>query len=102
MPAAAWTPVRAALSLLLAAAALPGAEVEDEWPVYGHDGALTGRSRLRGRIARPREAWSVSLAGEEWEIEVRPQPGSRTLRLPEGAPAAPRGRTIEVPGPTLR
>src|SRR5262245_29756493 len=90
-----WTTLASALL----AARLAAAAGDDEWPRYGHDGALTGRTTLRGDLVSPREAWSISLAGEEWQLQLRPEPGRRTLRLPEDAPAVLAGRRIEVPGP---
>src|SRR5262245_42164865 len=86
------------LSLL---AALPAAGADDEWPRYGHDGALTGRTALKGDLKQPREAWTVALGGEEWELQVRPEPGSRTLRLPADAPAVAVPRRLEPPGYAL-
>jgi hypothetical protein len=54
---------------------------DDTWPQFGHDGALTGRTALKGDIASPREAWSVSLAGESLEIELRPEAGRHALAI---------------------
>jgi hypothetical protein len=84
---------------LLAARCADGAD--DEWPRYGHDGALTGRTALRGDLARPREAWSIPLSVEEWQLQLRPEPGRRTLRLPQESPAELPRRRLEVPGPAL-
>src|SRR6266540_1162136 len=95
---------RIAAGIALAAGLLGArcsAGADDEWPRYGHDGALTGRTALRGDLSRPREAWSIPLSGEEWQLQLRPEPGRRTLRLPQGSPAVLSRRRLEVPGPAL-
>ena len=74
---------------------------DDCWPRYAHDAALTGRTTLRGDIVSPREAWSLSLAGSQLEMELRPTPGQHTATLP-GAPDAKLGeRQLVAPGPAL-
>jgi hypothetical protein len=82
-----------------------------EWPRYAHDAALTRRTPLRGDIASPREAWCISLAGEEVSLElsasvvtIRPAPGraqGRDADLagdgPEGRPHLARSRYLGSP-----
>ncbi|HXJ57034.1 MAG TPA: hypothetical protein VNU68_10245, partial [Verrucomicrobiae bacterium] len=55
--------------------------VPDDWPRYGHDEALTGRSSLTGRITSPRTAWTYQTGGREWLVEIVPTPGAHTLQL---------------------
>src|SRR5512144_2568052 len=81
-------------------AALPRAD--DEWPRYGHDAALTGRTALKGDIASPRVAWTLSLAGTSIDLEVRPAGGSNALALPGDAAAPLAARTVPVPAQPLR
>ena len=47
----------------------------EDWPRYGHDGALSGRSAARGSMTQPRVAWSVDLSGQELLVELRPAAG---------------------------
>ncbi|MBI4600536.1 MAG: hypothetical protein HY721_01110 [Planctomycetes bacterium] len=85
------------VSLLLLAAQAPP---DDSWPRYGHDGALTGRSPLRGRMAKPRLAWSFPAAGREVLLEVVPAEGERRLELRAGqAPPSALERRAPRPGP---
>ncbi len=74
---------------------------DDEWPRYGRDGALTGRTLLKGDLENPRPAWSISLAGEELDLELRPEPGRRALRIP-GDLETVKPRALQLPGPALR
>jgi hypothetical protein len=83
----------ASLPAFVSAAEPPPQDVE--WPRYGHDGALTGRTALKGDIAIPRLAWTVSLAGAGIDLEVRPAEGSHPLALP-GEVRSP-ARTVAVP-----
>jgi len=57
----------------------------DEWPRYAHDGTLSARSALGGRIARPRVAWTCSVAGREIVIELVPSAGRHRLVLGDGS-----------------
>ncbi len=52
------------------------------WLRYGHDAALTGRSRLKGNIAKPRVAWSCSVAGRELVIDLVPEQGKHPIHIP--------------------
>jgi len=77
-------------------------QADDEWPRYAHDAALTSRSPLAGRITQPRHAWSYSVAGREWLLQVTPAAGERRLvlderRVPEGA----RPRQVAASGSPL-
>ncbi|MFV2067619.1 MAG: hypothetical protein ACC645_11625, partial [Pirellulales bacterium] len=36
-----------------------------DWPRYGHDAALTGRSPARGAIEDPHVSWTLDLSGRE-------------------------------------
>jgi len=75
-----WSLLAAALACVPTHAADP--PPADEWPRYGHDAALTGRTALRGDIESPRAAWSISLGGEELSVEIRPEAGDHSLELP--------------------
>src|SRR5262245_42442821 len=68
---------------LLGPVALGRAQPTDssDWPRYGHDGALTGRSPLHGNISKPRTAWSYSTAGRELLIEVVSAQGGHRLKI---------------------
>ena len=58
--------------LSVLAAATLAAEVRtiaEDWPRYGHDQALTGRSSIHGDIDKPQVAWTFSLAGRELLID---------------------------------
>ena len=83
--------IAAALAFGLPAAA-------QDWPRYGHDGALTGRTAARGAITAPRVAWSYPLAGREILVALEPVAGAHRLALdatstprPGPAPASPAG-----------
>ncbi len=76
--------------------------VDDTWPRYGHDAALTGRTLLTGDITAPRVAWSISLAGHQLEIELRPESGRDAVRLPGEQSASVAPRTVDVPGAMMR
>ncbi|MGO8745320.1 MAG: FG-GAP-like repeat-containing protein [Thermoguttaceae bacterium] len=82
-----------------------------DWPRYGHDGALTGRCPIRGRITAPHVAWTYSVAGRELRLELEPAPGEHRVTLnaavaadlgsPRFAPAGPPQLDIDGRG-TLR
>lgn len=74
--------------------------VDDEWPQYGHDRALTGRTALKGDIENPREAWSVSLSGKQLELEVQPSIGEYSTKL-DDAPFGVKQRSTAVAGAEL-
>jgi hypothetical protein len=57
-----------------------------DWPRYGHDGALTGRSPIRGAITAPHVAWTYSVAGRELCLELRPEPGEHRTTLDAAVP----------------
>jgi hypothetical protein len=72
----------------------------DDWPRYAHDRALTARSPLRGRIVQPQVAWSCSVAGREWLIEIVPANGPQRLELSTvDASLSLSPRLIPAPGP---
>src|SRR5262245_55320512 len=54
-------------TVVLAASKVQAAQ-PDDWPRYGHDPGLTGRSSLHGKIATPKILWSFSTAGSELEL----------------------------------
>ena len=81
---------------LLAAGA--GANAED-WPRYGHDPTLTGRSPMSGGIDVPQVAWTYSLAGREFLIELTLASGEHRLQLSADAPSDPGPRKIAPAGP---
>lgn len=87
--------------LLVLVSGVAAAE-EDEWPRYGHDGRLTGRSSLRGKIRRPHVAWTFSTAGRELLVELTPAQGRRRLKLPPDEAEVDRGpRRVDVPKPPV-
>lgn len=79
------------------AASVPAAA--QDWPRYGHDGALTGRSPLRGAITVPLLAWTCSLAGRELLVELRPASGEHRLTLSAAATAEPASPSLMCAGP---
>src|SRR3990172_9530344 len=84
------------LAALLAAGARLAAE---DWPRYGHDPALTGRSSIVGEIDVPQVAWTCSLAGCELLIELAPASGEHRLELSAGAESEAGPREIGPAGP---
>jgi outer membrane protein assembly factor BamB len=70
-----------------------------DWPRYGHDQALTGRSGIGGEIQVPQVAWTYSLAGRELLVELTPASGEHRLRLSAGVESEPGLRGIALPGP---
>ncbi len=73
---------------------------EREWPRYAHDQALTGRTSLRGDISQPRAAWSLSLAGENLTIELRPAAKDGTsCRYRTRRPLPPKNEPLATTGP---
>ncbi|MBM3879541.1 MAG: hypothetical protein FJ387_07440 [Verrucomicrobia bacterium] len=88
------------LLLLATPAAAQPPRPSDDWPRYARDAALTGRSAIEGRLSEPHLAWSCSLAGRQWLLEILPAQGERRLDLNAGdalAPTTP--RTLPAPGP---
>ena len=82
------------------AAGPPPVAPSDDWPRYAHNRALTARSPLKGRIAKPQVEWSASLTGRDWAIEIVATHGPQRLDLDTEAasmPVAP--RTLPLPGP---
>lgn len=75
---------------------------DEDWPRYGRDGALTGRSSLKARITKPSVAWTYSVAGHVYEIELTPAEGTTRTRLPlEEARADSAPRRIDLPEPIV-
>jgi hypothetical protein len=72
-----------------------------DWPRYGHDRALTGRSAICGDIERPRVAWTYAAAGRELLIELMPASGEHRLRLSADANVETGPRKILPAGPPL-
>jgi len=69
----------------------------DDWPQYGHDGALTGRSSLPGRITNPRTAWTYQTSGREWLIEISPAQAGHSLQLDSSVEVTGQTKRIEPP-----
>ena len=92
----AWLLSMLAVTAILAAGVRVIAE---DWPRYGHDQALTGRSSIRGDIQKPQVAWTYSLAGRELLIELTPGAGEHHLRLSADATADPGPHAIAPAGP---
>ena len=94
-----------------AAAAIAVSAAGQDWPRYGHDGALSGRCPIRGAITVPHVAWTYSLAGRQLRLELEPAPGEQRATLdaaaaaqrasPQFVPAGPRRLDIDGRG-TLR
>ncbi len=74
---------------------------DDEWPRYGHDAALTGRTSLRGDIETPRCVWPVAIGGHSLDVELRANGGHAATRLSDSSPGAASPRTVSQPGPPL-
>ncbi len=96
----ALSPKTALVAAIVAGIIGPAALSDDEWPRYAHDGALTGRTPLRGDIVAPRVAWSVSVAGTALEVELRPVGGRHRLEIDGGKTETP--RSIRLPAAPLR
>ncbi|NUQ66191.1 MAG: VCBS repeat-containing protein, partial [Pirellulales bacterium] len=86
------------LFAFLAAALADALGSADDWPRYGHDAALTGRSPLVGKISAPRVAWTFPLAGRELLVELAPSAGEHALRLSAEAAAESGSRPIGPAG----
>jgi len=87
------------LIALALAAGVPAAA--QDWPRYGHDGSLSGRSPIRGAIAAPHVAWTCSLAGRELCLELEPAPGEHRATLSATAAAAPGSPRFAAAGAPL-
>ncbi|MGC8639334.1 MAG: FG-GAP repeat domain-containing protein [Isosphaeraceae bacterium] len=74
------------------------AEAQD-WPRYGYDGALTGRTPARGAITAPRVAWTFSVAGRELLVVLQGGPGEHQATLDAGARGEPGGEAVAPAGP---
>jgi hypothetical protein len=86
------------LPLCIASLVVGLPDAAQDWPRYGYDGALTGRTPARGTISAPRVAWTFPLAGCELRVALQPVPGKHHLTLdaaarfdPGSAPLAPAG-----------
>ncbi len=84
-------------ALLGAAGVSVGLAADDDWPRYGHDPRLTGRSPLKGQITSPTVAWTQSTAGREVMLEVTPSPGNHGLNIPTQPAAQPAAPTVPIP-----
>jgi len=82
------------------AASVPAAA--QDWPRYGHDGALTGRCPIRGAIAVPHVAWTYSVAGRELRLELEPASGEHRVTLDAAAAAEPGSPRLVPAGPPQR
>ena len=71
----------------------------DDWPRYGHDGALTGRSPLHGRITNPQTLWSCSTAGSELLLEIVSAQGEHRWSFDAKADATVNPQAPRVPAP---
>ena len=65
-----------------------------DWPRYGHDAALTGRSPACGSIREPHVSWTFDLSGRELLLELRAAPGQHRLTLPTPAEAEPKSPSL--------
>ncbi|MBC8868275.1 MAG: PQQ-binding-like beta-propeller repeat protein [Planctomycetes bacterium] len=90
-----WLPAVVAASLLVLDSRTPA----EDWPRYGHDQALTGRSPLRGKIDVPHVSWTFSLAGREMLLELTPASGEFRLRLSADAATEPGPHEVAPAGP---
>jgi len=70
-----------------------------DWPRYGHDGALTGRCPIRGAITVPHVAWTYSVAGRQLRLELDPAPGECRVTLSATAAAEPGSPRFLPAGP---
>ncbi len=77
----------------------PAVAAPDDWPRFGHDAALTGRSALKGDISEPRVAWSYSVAGREMTVELIPKPGEHSVTLSDETPLGE--AAVATPGPRM-
>ncbi len=82
-----------------AAAAMAAAAAVQDWPRYGHDGALTGRCPIRGAITVPHVAWTYSTAGRQLRLELEPAPGQQRAMLDAAAAAEPASPQFVPAGP---
>jgi hypothetical protein len=80
---------------------LAASAAAQDWPRYGHDGALTGRCPIRGAITAPHVAWTYSVAGRELCLELEAAPGEHRAALGAGAACEP-GSPRFVPGGPLQ
>lgn len=86
-------------AVTLAALQVLGAQ-SDDWPRYGHDAGLTGRSSLHGRIVKPQVLWSCSTAGTEFQVEIIAAEGEHRARFePDASVARDLPRRILPPVP---
>ena len=87
------------LMLAMSALATGAPATADDWPRYGHDRALTGRSPLMGDIDSPRVAWTYSFAGRELLVELTPETGGHDLCLDADTKIEPGPHGIAPPAP---
>ncbi len=85
------------LSIAALAVGLPVAA--QDWPHYGYDGALTGRTPARGAISAPHVAWTFALAGRELVVSLQPAPGEHNLILDAAARPEPGSPPFAAAGP---
>lgn len=72
----------AAFAVTTASLAIAPLHAEDDWPRYGHDGALTGRSSLAGDILEPRLAWNFAVAGTTTTLALLAESGVASVTVP--------------------
>ncbi len=76
---------------------------DDDWPRYGHDARLTGRSSLKGDITEPRVAWTFPTAGRDLYFELIPAAGQHPFTIPPESPAPPiESRVLQTPPVAMR
>ncbi|MHB0955890.1 MAG: hypothetical protein ACYC0X_05855 [Pirellulaceae bacterium] len=73
-----------------------------DWPQYGHDGSLTGRSPLAGKIESPHLSWSLSRAGRELVVEVTPSADDHSVLLSATAAVEAGSSEWSPSGPVTR
>jgi hypothetical protein len=91
----------AGLSLVCAVGVFHELAAQD-WPRYGHDGSLTGRSPLAGQIELPHVSWSLPLTGRELLVELRPSAGDHSAYLSASAAANAAASLWKPAGPASR
>lgn len=88
-------------ALIVSVSSIEISATGQDWPRYGHDAALTGRSPISGEIKEPHVSWSYSLAGREMLVELAPDSGEHRLRLSADAAVEPSPHMI-VPSGSLQ
>jgi len=85
------------------AATQTAAAQTNDWPRYGHNGALTGRSPLHGKITKPQTLWSCPTAGRELLLEIVSTPGQHRQQFDANASVSvnPQRKVLIPASPSL-